>query len=260
MLLSLPLLPPLQQVKCKFGAVVPGPGKVAVHAAAVMCDDRRAKAKHTVHLELRQDFFKPSTLGSCIRLRETQQVRDSVTGKADYEILSSGGIPQGGIEVCKSRAWSSVIRVGPLDAYAGEDCQGVTFRSMVVGAPSSGYQERLKSEGVVDVHTKNCQRDYDNSSDDSEEDEADGKVRAHGECAVKTAQLTAAAAAVLTRVARQPFPKPRHVASAAQTVTCCRQLQHCIEACSLLCMLPLFAPLLFAPPFTWRHFVGAGRA
>lgn len=143
-----------------------------------MSDDRKAKAKHTVHLELRQDFFKPSTLGNCIRLRETQQVKDSVTGKADYEILSSGGVPEGGVEVCKSHVWSNIIRIGPLDAYAGDDCQAVTFRSTVVGVPSSGYQEKLKSEGIVDVHTKNCERvDYSNDADSEEDNSDDNKVR-----------------------------------------------------------------------------------
>lgn len=157
----------LLQIKCKFGTVVPGPGAISAQAVAVMYDGRKAKAKHIVHLELRSDFFKPSTLGSCIRLRETQQVHDSVTGKAgSYELLTTGkNIPEDGIEVCKGRTWSSIIRVGPLNSYTSDDCQAVKFKSCVEGVPSSGYQEKLKSDGIVDVHTKNCQRDTDDEDD-----------------------------------------------------------------------------------------------
>jgi hypothetical protein len=161
------------QIKCQFGAVVPGPGPISVQASAVMFDGRKAKAKHTVHLELRADFFKSRSLGSCIRIREWQQVQDSVTGKASYELLTSGGhIPEDGVEVCQGRTWSSIIRVGPLNPHTSHECQAVKFKSCVQGFPLSGYQGELKSDGIVDVHTKNCQRDFDDA--DSEDD---SKVR-----------------------------------------------------------------------------------
>lgn len=157
------------QVTCQFGAVVPGPVSVAVHAVAVMDDGRKAKAKHSVHLALRDDFFKPSTLGSCIRVRETQQVRDSLTGADVQHVLTTQGntIPEDGIEICKTRTWSSVMRVGPLESYEGDGCQAVTFESCVDAVPSSGYQTPLKSTGVVEVHSKGCkQQDDEDGSED----------------------------------------------------------------------------------------------
>jgi hypothetical protein len=134
-----------------------------------MDDGRKAKAKHSIHLALRDDFFKPSTLGSCIRVSETQQVRDSVTGADVQHVLATHGdtIPRDGIEVCKTRTWSSVLRIGPLESSTGEGCQAVTFESYVGAVPSSGYQTPLKSAGVVEVHSKSCKRqdDEDGSED-----------------------------------------------------------------------------------------------
>lgn len=105
----LPALPFARlQIKCKFGAVVPGPAAVAVHAVAILDDSRKAKAKHSVHLKLQSDFFKPATLGSCIRVRETQHVRDLLTG-ADVDALTTqgAGVPADWKEVCKTTTWST---------------------------------------------------------------------------------------------------------------------------------------------------------
>jgi hypothetical protein len=165
------LLPFSAQVKCQFGAIVSGPGDVAVNAIAVMADDRKSKAKNSVHLELREDFYKPMALGSCVRIQETRGVRDAQSGADIHDLLAITGdtIPEDGLEVCKSRKWSFIGRVGPLESYEGQGCQSVTYKSTVTAIPSSGYQGTLHSDGVVKVRTQSCRQDDGDGNEDPQQ-------------------------------------------------------------------------------------------
>jgi hypothetical protein len=137
--------------------MVSGPGTVAVTAAATTFDGRKApsQGKAVLHLDAKDD--KPVTLGSCLRVNELQVVRDALTGnEAAGPVIKGSRIPEDGTYVCSSTTFSFVGRVGPLSQALG--CQALTYSSAIEGAATSGYQPRLRNEGVVEVQTPSCKQ------------------------------------------------------------------------------------------------------
>lgn len=103
-------MPSPKQIKCSYGAVVPGPGAIVVDAVAVVAGDgNKAHAKRKVHLVLDagSTHGMPQELGQCIRLSEVREVRDSLTGSSVASPLIQGkAIPEDGVELCASTTFA----------------------------------------------------------------------------------------------------------------------------------------------------------